>query len=71
MDTSRRLMVKALTWQASGFVVMMIVGWLITGSVSSGGGIAVAGTVTGFCAYFLHELAWAKVSWGLYDVPSK
>ena len=66
MDTKRRLLVKAVTWQASGFVVMMTIGWLITGSASAGGGIAIAGTIAGFCAYFLHELLWSKVTWGLY-----
>ena len=64
MDTRQRLLAKALTWQASGFVVMLAIGWVITGSVSAGGGIAVAGTITGFCSYFVHELLWSKVSWG-------
>ena len=64
MDTKQRLLVKALTWQSSGFVIMMAIGWAMTGSVSAGGGIAVAGTIAGFCSYFLHELLWSKVSWG-------
>ncbi|MCA1776760.1 MAG: DUF2061 domain-containing protein [Loktanella sp.] len=65
MDTRGRLLLKALTWQGTGFVVMLMIGWLVTGSVSAGGSIAIAGAVSGFCAYFLHELLWSKVSWGL------
>ncbi len=64
MDTKRRLALKAATWQASGFGVMLLVGWVITGSISAGGGIAFVGTVVGFAAYFLHELCWSRVSWG-------
>lgn len=65
MDTRRRLLLKALTWQGTGFFVMLAIGWLVTGSVSAGGGIAIAGTISGFCAYVVHEHLWSKVSWGL------
>lgn len=64
MDTHQRLFVKALTWQIAGFFVMLSIGWFFTGSVSAGGGIAIAGTITGFCSYFLHELLWSRISWG-------
>ena len=64
MDTHQRLFVKALTWQIAGFFVMLAIGWFFTGSVSAGGSIAIAGTITGFCAYFLHELLWSRISWG-------
>ena len=64
MDTKQRLFAKALTWQGMGFVVMTGVGWLFTGSVSAGGGIALAGAVSGMAGYILHEAAWARVAWG-------
>jgi uncharacterized membrane protein len=63
MDTNQRLVVQATTWQVSGFGVMLLVGWIITGSASAGGSIAFVGTVLGFIAYFLHELCWSKNSW--------
>jgi uncharacterized membrane protein len=47
-----------------GILVMTLIGYVFTGSVSAGGAIAVAGAVTGLCTYFLHEKAWSLVSWG-------
>ena len=64
MDRPIRTLVKALTWQASGLVTMTGIGYLATGSVSAGGGIALASAVTGFVAFFLHERLWARVRWG-------
>ena len=64
MDTAKRLTLKAVTWQASGFIVMMLVGLILTGSISASGGIAIAGSVIGFVSYFCHELVWSKINWG-------
>jgi len=64
MDTKTRLLAKSLTWQASGFVSMMGISYLFSGSFSASMGIALTGMVSGFTCYFLHELAWTKVRWG-------
>lgn len=64
MDTTTRLLTKAITWQISGFFVMMLIGFVFTGSVAASGGIAVAGSISGFLAYFLHEMLWARIAWG-------
>ena len=79
MDSKIRLLAKAVTWQVAGFLSMMLIGFLFTGSVTASGGIAIAGSITGFVAYFAHEMAWAKVAWGrdlapvaaLLDINSK
>ena len=65
MDSKIRLLTKAITWQVSGFFKMMLIGFFFTGSVAARGGIAIAGTIIGFIAYFIHELAWSKIAWGL------
>ncbi len=64
MDTTSRLITKSFTWQAMGLIVMTLVGYAFTGSVTAGGGIAVASAVIGFLSYFMHEMAWSKISWG-------
>lgn len=64
MDSTIRLLTKAVTWQVAGFFSMMLIGFLFTGSVAASSGIAFAGSVAGFVSYFLHEMAWARVSWG-------
>ncbi len=63
-DSPRRSIVKALTWQAMGLLVMTAISWLVTGSVSAGGAIAVLGAATGLVTYVLHERFWARIGWG-------
>lgn len=65
MDTKVRLLTKSITWQVAGFISMMLIGFLFTGSVAASGGIAISGSVAGFVCYFVHELAWSKVAWGV------
>ncbi len=64
METTTRLITKSLTWQAMGLIVMTLVGFLFTGSVAAGGGIALASALIGFLSYFMHEMAWSKIRWG-------
>ncbi|MEM7633733.1 MAG: DUF2061 domain-containing protein [Pseudomonadota bacterium] len=64
MDTTTRTIAKSATWQIAGFFTMTLIGFLFTNSITAGGGIAVAGSVTGFLSYFLHEMAWSRINWG-------
>lgn len=64
MDSSIRIAAKALTWQISGLVSMMLIGYLFTGSFTASGGIALFGAAAGFVSYFLHEKVWSRVTWG-------
>ena len=64
METTTRLITKSLTWQAMGLIVMTLVGYVFTGSVAAGGGIALASAMVGFLSYFMHEMAWSRVRWG-------
>jgi len=64
METMKRTVAKAVTWQIAGLIAMTLIGYIMTGSWRSGGGIAVAGMVSGFVSYFLHERIWAAIGWG-------
>ena len=64
MDSTIRLFTKAVTWQVAGFFSMTLIGFLFTGSFAAGGGIAFVGAVAGFVSYFVHEMAWSRISWG-------
>ncbi len=64
MDSTIRLFTKAVTWQVAGFFSMMLIGFLFTGSFAASGGIAFVGAVAGFASYFVHEMAWSRISWG-------
>lgn len=64
METGKRTLVKAVLWQALGLVVMLAVGWALTGSSTLGGMIALLNCGIGFATYFLYERIWAQVRWG-------
>lgn len=64
MDSKTRLLMKSFTWQLAGLFTMMLIGYLFTSSFTQSGGIAIAGMLTGFFSYFVHELAWSKIGWG-------
>ena len=70
MDSNLRTLAKAATWQISGLIVMTLVGYLFTGSLLQGGGVAVTGTAIGTLSFFLHERAWNKITWGRTSGPA-
>jgi uncharacterized membrane protein len=65
METPTRTLIKSLTWQISGLIVMTMVTWFVTGSLVDGGAIAVSGALIGFFSYMVHERLWSRVRWGL------
>ena len=64
METNARMIAKALCWQLSGLIVMSLIGYAVTGSLGTGGTLALISTGVGMVAYYLHERAWARVRWG-------
>lgn len=64
MDTPKRTLAKAVTWQAMGFVAMSLVAYLFTGSLTASSGIALSGMALGFVTYFAHERVWDLITWG-------
>lgn len=64
MDTTRRTVAKACTWQLSGLIVMTAITYLVTGSLVEGGAVAGGGALAGAIAYFAHEKVWNHVQWG-------
>ncbi|MCP5036332.1 MAG: DUF2061 domain-containing protein [Rhodobacteraceae bacterium] len=64
MDSTRRSWTKAILWNLIGFASMSVVGLIMTGSLSVGGGMALINTAMGFSLYLLYERLWARVRWG-------
>ena len=64
MDSKTRTLIKALIWNAIGFLTMCLVGFLATGSFTTGGAMALVNTALGLTMYVIYERIWAKVAWG-------
>jgi uncharacterized membrane protein len=64
MDTRKRTFLKAILWNLLGLASMALVGFLMTGSVALGGGMALANTLIGLTCYIVYERVWSRISWG-------
>ncbi len=64
METRQRSVVKAVIWSLMGLVTMGIVGFLATGSLVTGGAMALINTGIGLLSYVLYERIWARIRWG-------
>ncbi|MHA3916565.1 DUF2061 domain-containing protein [Halovulum sp. GXIMD14793] len=70
METSKRTLCKAITWQVMGLVMMTVLGYLLTGSIQTGGSLAILGALVGFVTYVLHERVWSRIGWGVTSLKS-
>ncbi|MEF2074120.1 DUF2061 domain-containing protein [Consotaella aegiceratis] len=64
METRARSLAKAVSWQLLGLLSMSVLGYLFTGSLTSGGALAAVSCLLGFCTYLVHERLWAGIQWG-------
>lgn len=64
METNRRTLAKAVTYQLMGLAVMTLLGTLFTGSAGAGGALALISAAIGAFGYVVHERLWARVRWG-------
>lgn len=63
-SSRRRSLAKTVTWRVTGTLDTLILSWIITGSATFAGAIALSEVGTKMLLYFFHERAWAHVSWG-------
>ncbi|PCJ74837.1 MAG: hypothetical protein COA53_08620 [Rhodobacteraceae bacterium] len=64
METGKRTLVKTIIWQIVGLITMSAVGFAITGSIISGGVLALANTGVGIITYITYERIWSRINWG-------
>ena len=69
-ETSKRTLIKALSWQLMGVLVMAAVGYVVTGSLIEAGGFSLALQAFSLVCYILHERVWGRIGWGLQASPS-
>ncbi|RLJ60521.1 putative membrane protein [Litoreibacter meonggei] len=68
MESKTRSLVKAVLWTLMGFLMMIVVGYVSTGSMALGSGMALANSILGLVNYMIYERVWARVSWGVLRV---
>ena len=64
IDSSKRKLIKAISWKSLGFVILSVLTFLITGDLKTVGLIGVVYHVMMTALYFFHEKAWERVLWG-------
>ncbi|MEO0683293.1 MAG: DUF2061 domain-containing protein [Pseudomonadota bacterium] len=64
MDSPKRTLVKALTWQGCGLIVMSLLGYAMTGSWEAAGGYSLGAAALGLATFVLHERLWNRIAWG-------
>ena len=69
METRRRSLLKALTWQITGLLMMAALGLAVTGSLDQAGLLSLGSCLIGVVAYVLHERLWQHIAWGRGIAP--
>jgi len=64
MDTTRRSIVKAISWRILATVITTVIALAMTGQWEFAATIGIADTFTKFFIYFGHERAWNRISYG-------
>lgn len=64
MESRTRSVIKAVIWNLIGLLVMAIVGFLMTGSLTTGGVMALINAAVGLTMYIFYERLWAGIHWG-------
>lgn len=64
MESTRRTLLKAITWQALGIVTVSALSYPHTHSLLAALSLAASASVSGFFFFLLHERLWNAVTWG-------
>jgi uncharacterized membrane protein len=65
METTKRSILKTISWRLIGTAAVLIISLVVTGSLALAGSIAVTQFITNTLLYFFHERIWNKVTWGI------
>jgi len=69
MESHFRSILKAITWRAGGSVVTFAVAWILTREFELAAQIGVLDTAIKIGAFYVHERAWNRVSFGKKKSP--
>jgi uncharacterized membrane protein len=63
-DTTQRSLVKTVSWRITGSSAVFVISYLISGSLSIAGTIAVIQLTANTILYYIHERIWNNIAWG-------
>jgi len=63
-DTTRRTVVKTISWRIAGSASTFSISYLILGNLTISSTIAVIQLTLNTVLYYIHERIWNKVNWG-------
>ena len=63
-ESRRRSIAKTLSWRMVATVITVSVAWVVTGTLKVAAAVGIADTVIKLAAYYAHERAWDRVSFG-------
>lgn len=63
-DTTKRSVVKTVSWRLTGSTATFIISYAIIGSFAISGTIALIQMTANTLLYYLHERVWNKIKWG-------
>jgi len=64
IDSQKRSWLKAFSWKSLGFVILLTIAFLVTGSLAQTGFVAIAYHFFMLCLFMVHERMWNKINWG-------
>lgn len=62
-DTTKRSLVKTISWRITGSSATFGISYLISGNLAVAGTIAVIQLVANTILYFVHERIWNRIKW--------
>ena len=63
-DTSRRSLVKTISWRITGSTATFAISYAVLGDVTVSSTIAVIQLTFNTMLYFVHERIWNNIHWG-------
>jgi adenylylsulfate kinase len=67
IESSRRSLVKALSYRALGTCYTMLVVFVLTGEEKLSIAIGILDSIGKIIGYFLHERVWSKIKFGIVE----
>lgn len=64
MDTTKRSLIKTISWRLTGSSATFGIGYLVSGNFVIAGSIASIQLVANTILYFIHERVWNQIRWG-------